>query len=106
MSSLSATSFKYDFAGKKFGPDWLNPIQELFGVAFVFLNEVSPLPTEALGGRSFIAIYFFEVCKSGNSAGDRETATTTDTSQAAFENLIFLFDGGRKSEVLTAHGAH
>src|ERR1043166_5268242 len=56
VPALSATSFKHHFAGKEFGCDWFDPTEELFCVAFVLLDEVSPLPAETFSRRLLVSI--------------------------------------------------
>ena len=106
MPSLSATSFEHDLTRKEFGSDWLDPAKKLLCVAFVVLDEVSPLPAETFSRRLFVAVYVFQIGKSRNAMSDGEITVTASTRQRALEDLLVLCSDDVKRKVLTAAWTH
>ena len=67
MPSLTTTTFEYNLVLTELWRDWLEPTQELLGVACIFLCEVLPLPTKVLRSFLFVAIDLFEIRKARNA---------------------------------------
>ena len=88
MTTLPATPLKNDFVLKELGLDWTYPAKELLSVAFIFMSEVSPLPTEASSSRLFVAFHFIQICKSWYATDDRKNSSTFLAMQFAFDDFF------------------
>ena len=76
MSALPATAFKNDLFFEELRFDWSYPTKELLRIAFIFMSEVSPLPTEASSSRLFVAFHLIQLCESWYATDDRKDSRT------------------------------
>src|SRR4051794_19851576 len=70
MPAFAAAALEHDLVFEKVRLDRLQPAEKLFGVLFVFLCKMRPLPAEIGGGFGFVRFDLFELCKPGNTPND------------------------------------
>src|SRR6185369_4137424 len=96
VTAFAATAFQHDLVAKKFGRNGRDPAEKLFGVAFVFLCEVLPLPTETRGRCALVAFDVIEICETRNAGGDWKRSRAGRAAQLALDNLaVFGFSDGK-----------
>src|SRR5215207_138191 len=72
VPAFATASFEYDLVLEKLGRYRRDPTKKLFGVFFIFLCEVLPLPPKARGRCALVTLDAFEICKTRNSGSDRK----------------------------------
>src|SRR6185503_15363539 len=96
VTAFAAAAFQHDLVAKKFGCNGRDPTEKLFGVAFVFLCEVLPLPAESRGRGALIAFDVIEICETRNAGGDEERIRAGRAAQLALDDLaVFGFSDGK-----------
>src|ERR1700687_1881533 len=70
VTAFPATTFQNYLVFEKLRTHWRDPTQKLFGVTFVCLREMGPLPAKAGGGCGFVACYFVEARKPRDTASN------------------------------------
>src|SRR5689334_9046427 len=97
VPAFAATAFEHDLVAEEFRRHRRDPTEKLFRVAFVFLCEVLPLPTETGGGRALVTLDVFEISETRNTGGDGERRRAGRATQFAFDDLaVFGFGGGKR----------
>src|SRR5436190_8880983 len=69
MAAFAAPAFEHHFVPEELRLHRANPTEELFGVAFIRLGEVSPLPAKVRGGGGLVFLDAVEARKSRYTAG-------------------------------------
>src|SRR5215213_1413269 len=91
VPAFATASFEHDLVSEKLGRYGRDPTKKLFGVFFIFLCEVLPLPAKTCGCSALVTLDALEVCKTRNSGGYRKRRSARCTPQFTLHDL-FVFN--------------
>src|SRR2546427_7211601 len=87
VPAFAAAAFEDQFVLKEFGLDGRDPAAKLFGVAFIPLRKMGPLPAKARRGGGLVGFHFFKTREARNTSRDGKATRARATNQLAFDNL-------------------